>query len=40
MRARAEAIAFAIRAIKADTTSLRLQTEFFEASKRPTTTRQ
>jgi creatinine amidohydrolase len=40
MKARADAIAAAIRAIKADATSLRLQTEFFEASKRPTNTRQ
>lgn len=40
MKARADAIALAIRAIKADTTSLRLQTEFFEASKHPIDRRQ
>ena len=40
MKARADAIAVAIRAIKADTESLRLQTEFFERSKRPSATRQ
>jgi creatinine amidohydrolase len=40
MKARADAIALAVRAIKADTDSLRLQTEFFEASRRPVDTRQ
>lgn len=35
MQARAGAIAAAIRAIKADATSLRLQTEFFEAARHP-----
>lgn len=39
MKARADAIAVAIRAIKADTESLRLQTEFFERSKRPASPR-
>ena len=40
MKARADAIAAAIRAIKADATSLRLQTEFFEASRHPVKTPQ
>jgi creatinine amidohydrolase len=40
MQGRADAIAAAIRAIKADTESLRLQTEFFERSKRPIATPQ
>jgi creatinine amidohydrolase len=40
MKARADALARALRAIKADDTSLRLQTEFFEASRRPLDTRQ
>jgi creatinine amidohydrolase len=38
MKARADAIARALRAIKADDTSLRLQTEFFEKAKRPVAT--
>lgn len=40
MKARADALARAVRAIKADETSLRLQTEFFEASQQPLNTRQ
>ena len=40
MKARADALARALCAIKADDTSLRLQTEFFEASRRPLDTRQ
>ena len=40
MKARADALVRALRAIKADDTSLRLQTEFFEAAKRPLDTRQ
>ena len=40
MKARADAIAVAIRAIKADTESLRLQTEFFDRSRRPISTPQ
>jgi creatinine amidohydrolase len=40
MKGRADAIAAAIRAIKADTESLRLQTEFFERSTRPIATPQ
>ena len=40
MKARADALARALRAIKADDSSLRLQTEFFEASRRPLDTRQ
>ena len=40
MKGRAEAIADAVRAIKADADSLRLQKAFFEASKRPIDTRQ
>jgi creatinine amidohydrolase len=39
MKARADAIALAVRAIKADTESLRLQTEFFERAKRPSAAR-
>ena len=35
IKGRADAVAAAIRAIKADTDSLRLQTEFFERAKRP-----
>ena len=40
MQARANGIANAIRAIKADTTSPRLQKEFFEAAKHPVETKQ
>ena len=40
MKARTDALARALRAIKADDTSLRLQTEFFEAAKRPLDTKQ
>lgn len=40
MKAAAAGIANAIRAIKSDQVSLRLQTEFFNAAKRPLDTRQ
>ena len=40
MQARANGIANAIRAIKADTASPRLQKEFFEAAKHPVETKQ
>jgi len=40
MKARADAIARGLKAIKADESSLRLQTEFFEASKHPIETKQ
>ena len=40
MKARADGIANAIRAMKADQVSLRLQKEFFEAAKHPLDTKQ